>query len=299
MPKLKQKLLDNDVDADKENISVVNSSICAEDASEKMLTMENFLRDFDIQVKERIKNMETMMKKALGELTRLGNSEKLKISKDIRNMLVKDFVAKGGDLESLEFKELSEMNSTMDVSFAQQAEPVVEDPVVSTGGGGGRRKREPEPSLLQDTLKRNTRSRAAAGKKTNDLTTPVVRATKSRRVAAGRKGDIQTPMITPKFDPSKPLKSAREPHVGETLMSLSGSPVVTNQKDSSTADSSQLVAISMSADQAMIGGRLFIDENVSPNTLHAQKQVIEEAMAAINSRLEALDSQVGSKLDMS
>ena len=49
-------------------------------------------------------------------------------------MTVKNFVEKGGDLETLEFKELSDMNASMDVSFAQQTGTGFEDAAVSTGG---------------------------------------------------------------------------------------------------------------------------------------------------------------------
>ena len=51
--------------------------------------------------------MEAMAKKQLAELNRLGNSIKMQIPKELRMMSVKDFLSKGGDLDSLELKELS------------------------------------------------------------------------------------------------------------------------------------------------------------------------------------------------
>ena len=59
-----------------------------------------------------------------------------------------------------------------------------------------------------------------------DLTTPLGRGGTGK----ARKKDLMMPMITPKFDPKKPLENAREPHHGETLVSLSGSPVVPIEK---------------------------------------------------------------------
>ena len=67
-------------------------------------------------------------------------------------------------------------------------------------------------------------------------------------------------------------------------------------------DRTDILSITVSADQARLGGRLFTDEAMSPNTLFQQKQVIEDAMAAINSRIDQLHSQTtsgSSKLDMS
>ena len=59
-----------------------------------------------------------------------------------------------------------------------------------------------------------------------DLTTPLGRGGTGK----SRKKELMMPMITPKFDPKKPLENAREPHHGETLVSLSGSPVVPIEK---------------------------------------------------------------------
>lgn len=295
--------------AAKGDSSMMDSSMCPEEASEKIIAMENFLKDFDIQVKERLKGMESSMKKALSELTRLGNSEKMKLSKEIRNMTVKEFIEKGGDLETLELKELSMIiNSTMDISFQDQPSgnetTVLSKRTASAANtpnrtvlkAKGKKDTLRETSLLQDALKKSTTRSQVTTKKT-DYVTPVVRPIRNTRKFPNRAAP--TPIITPKFDPTKPPKTAREPHLGgETLVSLSGSPVITGRRNTSAEqENTDLVSISMSTDQAVLGGKLFVDDAMSPNTLMVQKQVIEEAMSAINSRLEALNSQVGSKLD--
>ena len=117
---------------------------------------------------------------------------------------------------------------------------------------------------------RNTRS------KKTDLWTPL-QTTQSKR------------LFEPKFDPSKPLTAAREPKQGETLVSLAGSPVVTAQLDH-LGDDSHLVSILMLSQSTTVelGGRLFLDERMSPNTVSA----MNKAVRAINAQMEIVNSQM-------
>ena len=137
----------------------------------------------------------------------------------------------------------------------------------------------PESPLVRGNGMKTTRS------KQTDLWTPLhTKATNKRQQ------QLVTPLITPKFDPSKPVTAAREPKRGETLVSLAGSPVVKAQADQ--GNDAHLVSISMLPQSTVLGGSLFLDEGMSPNTLIKKKQIIEEAVAAINTRLEMLNSQV-------
>jgi len=270
---------------------------------EILLKKEQYLKDFDIQVNERIKSMESELKSILADLNRMTRTEKLKISKDIRSMTIGEFLKKGGDLDTLDFRELSG-SLVHDVSYVS---PVTEDasvishtkieevkmpPPPANKAKGTRKvlkaKREVHDSSLVRSAIKNTRTRKG------DFATPLGGV----NLKQTKHSQLVTPMITPKFDTSKPLTNAREPKHGETLVSLSGSPVVKALPDN-PADDSNLVSISLLPQQTVLGGRLFLDENMSPNTLLQRKEIIEEAVHAINSRLEELNSQItaSSKLE--
>lgn len=280
----------------------LDESLLPSEADDKMLKKESYLRDFDIQVKDRIKAMENQVRKILAELNRLASTEKLKINKEIRTMTIKEFLEKGGDLDTLNFRELANSVIT-DTSYSKSPLPVDETMTnmevsansTATKTTGNKKvlrgkRMAADSSLVRHALK-NTRARKA------DLTTPLVGAGNAK---FAKKQQLTTPMITPKFDTRKPLTSAREPKHGETLVSLAGSPVVKAQPDQPN-DDSHLVSISLlpQHQQTILGGRLFLDEGMSPNTLLQRKQIIEEAVHAINCRLDELNSQIstGSNLE--
>lgn len=260
---------------------------------ERSVKKESYLNDFDIQVDDRIKSMEKELKKILADLTRMTRTETLKISKEIRTMTVKEFLEKGGDLNILEFRDISDsivhdvsyrspnIEDTTAICQKQNIEPVKAATNTKSTRKVLQAKRELQESALVRNAIKNSRSKKV------DISTPLIGMNKK----IGKQKTLVAPMIAPKFDISKPLSNAREPKQGETLVSLAGSPVV-NMQPEKPSDDSNLISLSCLPQQTVLGGRLFLDENMSPNTLMQRKEIIEEAVNAINMRLVELDSQV-------
>lgn len=268
-----------------------DASLIADGSDDRLLKKEAFLRDFDLQIERRILGMETEKKSIIADISRMFTTQKLLIKKEIRSMKIHDFISAGGDLKSLDFTEISSAVSE-DVSFhdipqEEEADVTFKAPMSSVKRSTRKRGAAPVgPSpLVKDAPLTRSRTGKGTTKKVNQ--TPMY---------AGRnKTVMETPMITPKFDPRKPLTAAREPKMGETLLSLAGSPVLQNSRDITT-NGENVVSLCLSKQQTYLGGSLF-EMSMSPGTLMASKDRLQEAMNAINSRLEDLDSQLSSKLN--
>jgi len=275
------------------NVAKVNdpdASILADGMNDESLKKETFLRDFDVQVANRIAEMESEMKRMMTDMNKLFTSNKLSVKKEIRKLSKKDFLAKGGDWCLLDFTPIASTlnNSSNNISFQEEKQPDADEDItfkapLSTVKKNpvrtvGRKRNYAESPLLQDApLSTRSRGRPRLGTQPNhSLYTPRVNTAASRS------------MITPKFDLRKPLTVAREPKHGETLVSLSGSPVIQRMEQSS--DESSLVSLVLNKEQTLLGGSLF-DLAMSPNTLVASKERLQEAMNAINQRMDDLDEQ--------
>lgn len=272
-----------------------DASILADSENPKELQRETIIRDFDVQVSTRIRAMEVQMKAMQTDITRLFASSKMNIKKEIKQMTKKEFLAKGGNWKLLNFTPI--INTlTDDMSF--QDTPVkenIENTVIAPGTvkktvASSLRKKNAtmvDSPLLQDAPLTRTKA-GGRGRKIGNMVTPMT----------GGKKPFKTPLVAPKFDVRKPLTVAREPKNGETLMSLAGSPVLSNSL--SLSDDSNVVSLVLNKQQTLLGGSLF-DMTMSPNTLMTSKERLQEALTKINSRMEDLDMQISgqSKLNVS
>lgn len=265
-----------------ENKDVPNKTI---DSDSITMKKESFLRDFDMQVRQRLYNMEVKKKAMVKEITRMFSSEKLKVKKEIRQMTVKEFIEKGGNLRTFDFSCISSA-AVCDISFVDTSDmnngTIVKQPTAASTVTRSTRKTVAnnyvQSPLVNDAPLTRTRGRGRNAIQHN-LVTP----------ALGRqnKMSMKTPLITPKFDPAQPLTAAREPKRGETLMSMAGSPVVQN---SASTPESNLISLRMDKHQTLLGGLLF-DDTMSPTTLNDNKERLMEVISALESRFGELSSQ--------
>jgi len=180
------------------------------------------LKDFDKQVEARIAEMEADMESTIKSIHTLYKVELIKLPSSIKNMKWTDYVSQCREDGSYPFALTSAM------------EKVVED-VTSTV--------DPKLSTIKTTKKPSTKSKRSSrsSKASSDLATP---ATSSSRTARSKKGSGslatpsasgapppamgRTPFITPRFNTATPLcrTVSRVARPNETLVSLSGSPVV-------------------------------------------------------------------------
>nr|KAG5712975.1 hypothetical protein BaRGS_021769 [Batillaria attramentaria] len=205
----KPKMPDGEVGADLEQ-------------EERQQRLDAFLKDFDMEVQNRLQNIEKEKIRLQHLIEKEINLQLSIIPLEVRNMNIMDFVAAGGTVDAA----LTKLNG--EDSFVEpELETIREDFMASrTGmektsrkGKGAAKGKMPPPSAALSTVKK-TRSR---------FQTP-----STRRLPAV----WDTPAITPKFDINLPFTPgvARAPKNGERLMSLAGSPVdiSTTQKVSRT-----------------------------------------------------------------
>jgi len=292
MPKRKTKPARKEVST--ENIDP-DQSICADSSNEAALKKEAFMRDFDIQVNERLKALDRNKKTALKEINRMFLSEKMKLKKEVRQMTVKEFAEQGGDFKCFDFTVVAAA-VVGDVSFMGDGDNMQDTvvkappPKASTAARTVRKRNTvmAESPLIHDApLTRSTRS--ARSRKVVNAASSLVTPSITRNNRGGYGLPSKTPLITPKFDPRQPLTAAREPKAGETLVSLSGSPVIQN---TTAADDTRgnLLSLRLDKHQTLLGGFLF-DETMSPGTLNTNKERLQEAIGAIESRLGELTTQ--------
>lgn len=178
------------------------------------------LKDFDKQVDARIAEMEADMESTIKSIHTLYKVELIKLPSSIKNMKWTDYVSQCRE------------DGSYPLALTSAMEKVVED-VTSTV--------DPKLSTIKTTKKPSTKSKRASrsSKASSDLATP---APSSSRIARSKKGSSslatpsgapppamgRTPFITPRFNTATPLSRtvSRVARPNETLVSLSGSPVV-------------------------------------------------------------------------
>ncbi|KXJ29781.1 Borealin [Exaiptasia diaphana] len=197
---------------------------------ERRQKLDDYLQDFDVQVKSRIEQMKLQAKSIISSIKGAYHLELMKMPPNIRKMKLCDFY--GSNRVPFEDKTNAPMSKTPAQSTRKKKAPKTEVAEPQTTGRSLRstarkRKNVPEsPSCkskakLQKTeMLAPTTSRRSTRKNARSNIQFVTPACQVRNIA-------QTPFVTPKFDPSLPVTPAllREPKEGERIMSMSGSPL--------------------------------------------------------------------------
>ena len=179
------------------------------------------LKDFNKQVEARIAEMEADMESTIKSIHTLYKVELIKLPSSTKNMKWNDYVSQCRE------------DGTYPIALTSAMEKVVED-VTSTV--------DPKLSLIKTTTKKasaKSKRSSRSSKATSDLSTPApassrtARRNKSSNATAAGAGAVpaalgRTPFITPRFNTATPLSRtvSRVARPNETLVSLSGSPVV-------------------------------------------------------------------------
>ncbi|XP_071958046.1 borealin-like [Antedon mediterranea] len=209
------------------------------DTNERKNKLELLLRDFDLEVNNRLEQMEREAHKMRSMINTLFRLEMCKMNKDILRMTRKEFLAKGGSVNDAALQEVSQYvdslsehivkplqtsaNSDQDGTAAVTAKKKTKQKKAKTS----KKKLKTSPQTEENenmmpppsqSLRRSTR------KQPSTLMTP---AQQTQRNRGSSNTGWNTPAVTPKFDPRLPVTpGARRARKGERLMSMTGSPVI-------------------------------------------------------------------------
>ncbi|XP_072024656.1 uncharacterized protein [Amphiura filiformis] len=227
--------------------------------------LDALLKDFDMEVQDRICQMEREAKDMCKAIQRATNMEIFKMPQNIKKMTVEEFFNTGGSFNQKALDDYSQQVNTLASSIgnnkpnsepvADVSQPEIEEsgtpPKTTTAPKRGRGRGKKASTTTTTTKTTRTSRRRGASKTASDTedenTTPAptrtsTRARQTRRATSrsqyetpasntGKTGlinaGLNTPMVTPKFDPRLPLTPAvmREAKPSETIISMSGSPI--------------------------------------------------------------------------
>ncbi|XP_030831153.1 borealin-like [Strongylocentrotus purpuratus] len=216
--------------------------------------LETYLKDFDIQVEQRIREMNTLCTSLCRSIKSSANLFLMKMPKETKNMKAMDFFAQDSVTPSV--KVIQQISKTVDemitlpktvtdaISESESEETAASSTASSTAES------DTENSEMDAMPKKSTRStRKAPGTRKKATASTAKRTSARKRTRAALQetpinsnntgsvlqtpanamsfSSINTPFITPKFDPSSKMTPAtvRRAKKGELLVSLSGSPV--------------------------------------------------------------------------
>jgi len=231
-----------------------NTSIMANGDDVMKQKKEVFMNDFDIQVKSHLDELNVEVERTLSEAKKIFMQAKIGVPKKIRAMTLKDFLAKGGNLATLDMSEVADALDP-NISFSDtisNQKNIQHPPPSPLSIGKPSRKRvasaiaEIEPPS-ETTGKRLTRTRAKKTTAPQPFVTPL-QAVRPKRGAANN----GLPTITPKFDPKEPITTARKAKHGETLLSMAGSPVVPDNRRPSAVEES-LLSLTLNKQSTLLG----------------------------------------------
>lgn len=217
--------------------------------------LETYLKDFDIQVEQRIREMNTLCTSLCRSIKSSANLFLMKMPKETKNMKAMDFFAQ--DSVTTSVKVIQQISKTVDAMITLPktvtdaiSESEAEEAATSSSAASSTAESDTENSEMEAMPKKSTRStRKAPGTRKKATASTAKRTSARKRTRAALQetpinsnntgsvlqtpanamsfSSINTPFITPKFDPSSKMTPAtvRRAKKGELLVSLSGSPV--------------------------------------------------------------------------
>ncbi|XP_076448865.1 borealin-like [Babylonia areolata] len=180
------------------------------DPEERRHKLGVFLQDFDMEVNQRLRKIESEKIRIQSVIEKELNLQLSYIPVEIRDMNIMDFIAAGGTVENAMVSLQTSRKDSLEQMEATQGVRLTSKKTrgLRKGKGTDMKSDMPPPSsTMMSTRKQRSR-----------FQTPL-----SRQLPAV----WDTPAVTPKFDVNLPFTPgiARAPKQGERLMSLAGSPV--------------------------------------------------------------------------
>ncbi|XP_071488357.1 uncharacterized protein [Diadema antillarum] len=219
---------------------------------ERKAKLENFLRDFDLYVDAKVKEMRALCTDMCLAIRRTTNMHAMKLSKETKRMKQVDYFAMNSIAPAEIIKEITKSVDTM-VSQTVEAKTSCREMSTSSkfkDGMDSQSTAESDSDCSQSSTTARRTTRKATGARKKKTATTATRASarkKTRAVLAETPANndntrqnifhtpanmaalsaMTTPFITPKFDTSVKVTpaSVRRAKEGELLVSLSGSPV--------------------------------------------------------------------------
>ncbi|XP_072169765.1 uncharacterized protein [Diadema setosum] len=220
---------------------------------ERKAKLENFLKDFDIHVETKVREMRALCSDMCIAIRRSTTMHAMKLSKETKRMKQVDYFARNS-LAPAE-KIIEEFSKSVDTMVSQSVEAKASCREMSTSsefkdGADSQSTTESDSDCSQSSTSARKTTRKATGARKKKTATTATRASarkKTRAVLAETPANkdntsqnifqtpanmaalsaMTTPFITPKFDTSVKVTpaSVRRAKEGELLVSLSGSPV--------------------------------------------------------------------------
>ncbi|XP_033117197.1 borealin-like [Anneissia japonica] len=216
------------------------------DGNERRSKMELLLTDFDLEVKNRLEQMQKEARKMCSIINTLFYIEMCKMNKDILHMPRKEFLAKGGSINEVALQEASQYVDSLSQHITKplqasisasktRADEIDSDmlppPTKKTGktkkvtkSKKKGKKSAPTEEADENLMPCPAQSLRRSSRKTSSAVTPAQQIRRKRNLPSNC---WNTPAVTPKFDPRLPVTpGARKARKGERLMSMTGSPVI-------------------------------------------------------------------------